>query len=79
MLITFDQPLIMERKLLHISIRLLMSEAGFNLRSWTSNSSHLRELAQAENVLGKDNKTKIHGLRLDTITEKLSFSEVQLN
>ena len=37
----------------------LMSSAGFNLRSWSSNSCRLSSLAKAEDVLDSDKITKI--------------------
>ncbi|VDI78848.1 Hypothetical predicted protein [Mytilus galloprovincialis] len=36
--------------------RSFMAAAGFNLRSWSSNSAKLLQLAKEENVLDTDNK-----------------------
>ncbi|XP_060559098.1 uncharacterized protein LOC132719352 [Ruditapes philippinarum] len=53
--------------------RALMSEAGFNLRSWTSNSSKLCELAVAEKVLDKDKVVKVLGMLWDPDNDEMSF------
>ncbi|XP_060597510.1 uncharacterized protein LOC132751365 [Ruditapes philippinarum] len=53
--------------------RTLMSEAGFNLRSWTSNSSKLCELAVAEKVLDKDKVVKVLGMLWDPDNDEMSF------
>ncbi|XP_045157295.2 uncharacterized protein LOC123523710 [Mercenaria mercenaria] len=53
----------------------LMSSAGFNLRSWNSNSNRLRGLAEAEDVLDSDKVTKILGMRWDPITDQLSVAQ----
>lgn len=50
-----------------------MSKAGFNLRSWTSNSLALRTLAASENVLDTDKQTKILGMRWDVESDELSY------
>ena len=50
-----------------------MKNAGFNLRSWTSNSHKLKEIATQENVLDSDVKTKTLGMRWSVDTDKLSF------
>ena len=59
--------------------RTLMSTAGFNLRSWASNSTLLNKLAESEKVLDKDRITKILGLRWNTDTDKLSFAQIKLD
>ncbi|XP_060588234.1 uncharacterized protein LOC132743696 [Ruditapes philippinarum] len=53
--------------------RALMSEAGFNLRSWTSNSSKLCEYAVAEKVLDKDKVVKVLGMLWDPDNDEMSF------
>ncbi|VDH95441.1 Hypothetical predicted protein [Mytilus galloprovincialis] len=45
--------------------RTMMKEAGFNLRSWTSNSENIRTLAKTENVLDKDINTKVLGMLME--------------
>lgn len=54
--------------------RALFDKAGFNLRSWTSNSQTLRELATKLNVSDKDKITKVLGLRWDTVNDYISFA-----
>ena len=49
----------------------LMSSAGFNLRSWSSNSCRLSSLAKAEDVLDSDKITKILGMRWDAATDTI--------
>jgi hypothetical protein len=49
--------------------RTLMSSANFNLRSWTSNSTTLIEMAEAENVLDKDQTSKVLGMRWDATND----------
>ena len=41
--------------------RALMSSAGMNLRSWGSNSEKLLQIAERDNVLDKDDMTKVLG------------------
>ncbi|XP_053372954.1 uncharacterized protein LOC123560639 [Mercenaria mercenaria] len=48
-----------------------MSSADYNLRSWNSNSSRLRELATTQKVLDTDRPTKILGLRWDADADEL--------
>lgn len=43
--------------------RSLVAEAGFNLRSWTSNNQSLRKIVDSEKVLDEDPKTKVLGLQ----------------
>ena len=51
----------------------MMGEAGFNLRSWKSNSQQLRSLAAAQSALDDDNLTKDLGLRWNAERDELSF------
>ena len=51
----------------------LMSKAGFNLRSWTSNSSQLRALATSENVHDSDISAKVLGMRWNPESDTLKF------
>lgn len=59
--------------------RSLVAEAGFNLRSWTSNNQSLRKIVDSEKVLDEDPKTKVLGLQWDTTTDKLIFAEPIIN
>jgi hypothetical protein len=52
----------------------IMSSAGFNLRSWTSNSAELRQTALASGVLDSDQVTKVLGMRWNTTTDELMFA-----
>jgi hypothetical protein len=53
--------------------RSILSKGGFNLRSWTSNNIHLRQLAESEDCLEKGPTVKIIELRWDVESDKLSF------
>ena len=53
--------------------RSLMAYAGFNLRSWNSNSQRVRDQARAEGVLDKDNVTKILGMQWNVKSDELSY------
>ncbi len=53
--------------------RCMMSDAGMNLRSWTSNSSTLRAEAARDEVLDTDDVNKVLGLRWEPTTDLLSF------
>ena len=53
----------------------LMSSAGFNLRSWSSNSCRLSSLAKAEDVLDSDKITKILGMRWDAATDTIYLAQ----
>ncbi|XP_053380273.1 uncharacterized protein LOC128548811 [Mercenaria mercenaria] len=53
--------------------RTLMSNAGMNQRSWTSNSDNLRHTASTVGVLDSDELIKILGLRWNPTSDMLSF------
>ncbi|XP_053390230.1 uncharacterized protein LOC128553138 [Mercenaria mercenaria] len=53
----------------------LMSEAGFTLRSWNSNSHKLRDTARQLNILDKDEVTKLLGLRWEPETDIMTYPE----
>ena len=53
----------------------MINEARFNLRSWTSNSEKVRILAEHENVLDKDEFTKVLGMRWDHKKDELLYPE----
>lgn len=50
-----------------------MFDAGFYLRSWTSNASYLRELTQAESVLDKKKVAKVLGMLWVPDVYEMSF------
>ena len=50
-----------------------MAYAGFNLRSWNSNSQRVRDQARAEGILDKDNVTKILGMQWNVKSDELSY------
>ncbi|VDI25013.1 Hypothetical predicted protein [Mytilus galloprovincialis] len=53
----------------------LFTRAGFNLRSWASNSQLLRDRANSHNVLDKDELIKVLGLRWNTCNDTLTFAK----
>lgn len=53
----------------------LMSIAGFNLRSWTSNSARVRESAAILNVLDSEPVTKVLGMRWNVNTDEMLFAD----
>ena len=55
--------------------RRLITSAGMNLRSWTSNSEALRAQAAWDGVLDSDVIVKILGTRWDPIKDEMSFAE----
>ncbi|XP_053402669.1 uncharacterized protein LOC128557991 [Mercenaria mercenaria] len=58
--------------------RSLMSKAGMNLRSWTSNSAALRSQAAAEGVLDNDEVTKVLGMRWEPVANQKSFARREI-
>ncbi|XP_063446844.1 uncharacterized protein LOC134726374 [Mytilus trossulus] len=56
--------------------RELMTNAGFNLRTWNSNSNQLSNEATKENVLDTDSETKILGMRWDAKSDILTFAKL---
>ncbi|XP_052799095.1 uncharacterized protein LOC128230691 [Mya arenaria] len=55
--------------------RALMSAANFNLRSWNSNSSIVREMAKVDHVLDNDGASKVLRMRWDAVKGTISFPE----
>ncbi|XP_069139305.1 uncharacterized protein [Argopecten irradians] len=53
----------------------LLRQAGFNLRSWSSNSKNLRKSAENENVHDTDNVVKILGMRWNPVSDTIAFAE----
>ncbi|XP_063426809.1 uncharacterized protein LOC134710384 [Mytilus trossulus] len=58
--------------------RTMMKEAGFNLRSWTSNSENIRTLAKTENVLDKDINTKVLGMLSNSKSDDLMYQKCEI-
>ncbi|VDI47902.1 Hypothetical predicted protein [Mytilus galloprovincialis] len=56
--------------------RELMTNAGFNLRTWKSNSNQLSNEATKANVLDTDSETKILGMRWDAKSDILTFAKL---
>ncbi|XP_071123042.1 uncharacterized protein [Mytilus edulis] len=56
--------------------RELMTNAGFNLRTWKFNSNQLSDEATKANVLDKDSETKILGMRWDAKSDILTFAKL---
>ena len=61
-----------------VQARSLMSEAGFNLRSWSLNCSKLTDLAKQHDVCEKETFVKILGLKWDTVKDTITFQKVDL-
>ena len=55
--------------------RSMMSNAGMNLRAWTSNSEALRTQADLGKALDSDVNVRILGLRWDPTKDEMSFAE----
>ena len=53
--------------------RAIFEKAGFNLRSWASNSRVLTDLGKYENIQDSDQVTKVLGFRWETGTDTISF------
>ena len=51
----------------------IVETGGFKLRSWSSNDSKLRELAESDGVLHQDFMAPLLGMKWDTQTDKLAF------
>ncbi|VDI65678.1 Hypothetical predicted protein [Mytilus galloprovincialis] len=51
----------------------MMSKAGFNLRSWNSNSIKVRQQAVSQTVLDTDTDTKVLGMRWNSNTDYLFY------
>ena len=51
----------------------LLAKGGFNLRSWSSNSSELQNVAQLDNCNENDKIVKILGLRWNVDKDNISF------
>ena len=58
--------------------RKIMSNANFNLRSWASNSTNLRKVAQKDNVADERSIVNVLGLLWDTSTDTLSLNPKEL-
>ena len=56
----------------------VMSKAGFNLRSWSSNYAKLRQEAESEHILEHKHTVKVLGLVWNTETDKITFQRTQL-
>ena len=59
--------------------RELMHNAGFNLRSWSSNCKDVNELAKADDVLDPKTETKVLGINWDTEKDTLQYSKSKLD
>ncbi|XP_052256342.1 uncharacterized protein LOC127861697 [Dreissena polymorpha] len=57
----------------------LMASGGFNLRSWTSNLSALRTMAEAEGVVERDAVIKVLGLLWEPEIDQMSFVMRSIN
>ena len=50
-----------------------MAYAGFNLRSWNSNSQRVSDQVRAKGVLDKDNVAKILGMQWTVKSDELCY------
>ncbi|XP_071128314.1 uncharacterized protein [Mytilus edulis] len=57
--------------------RKLLSEAGFNLRSWNSNSTELQNVAGLDKIGDNDDIVKILGMRWDRESDDLKFQQIE--
>ncbi|VDH97941.1 Hypothetical predicted protein [Mytilus galloprovincialis] len=57
--------------------RKLLSEAGFNLRSWNSNSTELQNVAGRDKIGDNDDIVKILGMRWDRESDDLKFQQIE--
>ena len=55
--------------------RALITCPGMNLRSWGSNSEKMLHIAERDNVMDKDEITKVLGLRWDPSKDVLTFAQ----
>ena len=53
--------------------RKIMLRAGFNLRSWTSNSKTLRDIALKDNVLDTDEVAKVLGMKWKVKEDSMTY------
>ena len=58
--------------------RPLFTKAGFNLRSWGSNSEALVECAKRDGVLDKDREVKVLGMKWNIESDTLAFAKQDL-
>jgi len=58
--------------------RALMSQAKFNLRSWSTNSKQLQEVTRQESTNDLNVTAELLGLRWNTATDMISLSSRQL-
>ena len=59
--------------------REFMSQANFNLRSWSSNSCRLRAITASNNTSDPNPTVGLLGLRWNTITDTVSLTPKQLS
>ncbi|XP_061168132.1 uncharacterized protein LOC133177057 [Saccostrea echinata] len=58
--------------------RTLFAKAGFNLRSWGSNSEILQEHAKKDGVLDKDSVVKVLGMKWNVKEDTLTFAKQEI-
>ncbi|XP_074653952.1 uncharacterized protein LOC141908029 [Tubulanus polymorphus] len=54
--------------------RSIMSDGGFNIRSWSSNCDDVTRLADSDGVLEKSTEVSVLGLRWNTVSDMLSLN-----
>ena len=63
----------------YIQARKIMSQAGFNLRSWSSNNHSIQKVAAKDQTGDADSTVNILGLRWNTATDTLSLAPKKLS
>ncbi|VDI40841.1 Hypothetical predicted protein [Mytilus galloprovincialis] len=58
--------------------RTMLKEAGFNVRSLTSNSENIRKLAKTENVLDTDINTKVLGMLWNSKSDDRMYQKCEI-
>ena len=54
--------------------RSILRQAGFNLRSWASNSTTLQQVATNDNAIDHNTTLNIFGMRCNTLTDAMSLA-----
>ena len=59
--------------------RQIFQQAGFNLRSWSSNNETLRQVLEQEGTQDKDSETKTLGMRWDPESDQMYYPKTKLS
>lgn len=58
--------------------RKLLSEGGFNLRSWNSNCKELQNIAEQDKIADTDRLVKILGMRWNTTSDNMLYQKLEI-